>query len=239
MGYSSHSRAYRVFNKKTLVVEESIHVVFDEGSLLNSNSSNGFLEDAGARLEQLSLDEADKDATPKYVKVSTSTPTGDEDGQDGVILPEEEGAPENVRAPDARLLELRHVRDHPRNQIIRDPRDGFRTRRGTINKILHFSFLSQVEPKKFDEANKDASWILAMQDELHQFEQCNVWTLVPRPKTQNVIDTKWIFRNKLDETGSSSRTRPDWWLKDTDRRRGSTSTKRLHQLQDSRRSDCS
>ncbi|XP_038989467.1 uncharacterized protein LOC120113034, partial [Phoenix dactylifera] len=30
LGYSSSSRAYRVFNKRTLVVEEFIHVVFDE-----------------------------------------------------------------------------------------------------------------------------------------------------------------------------------------------------------------
>ena len=30
LGYSNNSKAYRVFNKKTLVVEESIHVVFDE-----------------------------------------------------------------------------------------------------------------------------------------------------------------------------------------------------------------
>ncbi|KAK8926656.1 hypothetical protein KSP39_PZI018977 [Platanthera zijinensis] len=171
------------------------------GNLLHNNSSSDILEDAGARLEQLSFDETAKGATPKYVKVSTSTPTGEVDDQDGENLPEEGVAREAVRAPDARLLELRHVRDHPRDQIIGDPRDGVRTRRGTINEILHLSFLSQVEPKKFDEANKDASWILAMQDELHQFERCNVWTLVPRPKNQNVIDTKWIFRNKLDEHG--------------------------------------
>ncbi|KAK8944414.1 hypothetical protein KSP39_PZI007993 [Platanthera zijinensis] len=201
MGYSSHSQAYKVFNKKTLVVEESINVVFDEVSLLHSTSSSGILEDAGARLEQLSLDETTKGATPKYVKVSTSTSAGEVDEQDGENLPEEGEAREDVRAPDARLLELRHVWDHPKDQIIGDPRDGVRTRRGKINEILHLSFLSQVEPKKFDEANKDAAWILAMQDELHQFERCNVWTLIPRPKNQNVIDTKWIFRNKLDEHG--------------------------------------
>jgi len=30
LGYSSHSKAYRVFNKRTLCVEESVHVIFDE-----------------------------------------------------------------------------------------------------------------------------------------------------------------------------------------------------------------
>ena len=30
LGYSSHSKAYKVFNKRTLCVEESVHVLFDE-----------------------------------------------------------------------------------------------------------------------------------------------------------------------------------------------------------------
>ena len=30
MGYALNSKAYRVFNKTSLVVEETIHVVFDE-----------------------------------------------------------------------------------------------------------------------------------------------------------------------------------------------------------------
>ena len=30
MGYALNSKTYRVFNKTSLVVEESIHVVFDE-----------------------------------------------------------------------------------------------------------------------------------------------------------------------------------------------------------------
>ena len=32
LDYSSPSRAYRIFNEKTMVVEESIHVVFDESN---------------------------------------------------------------------------------------------------------------------------------------------------------------------------------------------------------------
>ena len=30
VGYSSSSKAYRIFNKRTQCIEESIHVVFDE-----------------------------------------------------------------------------------------------------------------------------------------------------------------------------------------------------------------
>lgn len=40
-----------------------------------------------------------------------------------------------------------------------------------------------------------------MQEELNQFERNQVWTLVPRPNDHSVIGTKWIFRNKVDESG--------------------------------------
>ena len=33
IGYSSHSHAYRIYNKRTMTVEESVHVVFDESNL--------------------------------------------------------------------------------------------------------------------------------------------------------------------------------------------------------------
>ena len=43
LGYSSTSKAFRILNKKSMVVEESIHVVFDESRETSSmkNSSEG------------------------------------------------------------------------------------------------------------------------------------------------------------------------------------------------------
>jgi hypothetical protein len=41
---------------------------------------------------------------------------------------------------------------------------------------------------------------MAMQEELNNFTRNEVWHLVPRPN-QNVIGTKWVFRNKQDEHG--------------------------------------
>jgi len=39
LGYSSHSKAYKVFNKRTLCVEESVHVLFDESNSLVENDA--------------------------------------------------------------------------------------------------------------------------------------------------------------------------------------------------------
>ena len=43
--------------------------------------------------------------------------------------------------------------------------------------------------------------MIAIQEELNQFERSEVWKLVPRPQNQSVIGTRWVFRNKMDENG--------------------------------------
>ena len=40
LGYSSSSKAYRVYNKRTLTIEESIHVAFNEYINSQANSSD-------------------------------------------------------------------------------------------------------------------------------------------------------------------------------------------------------
>ena len=61
--------------------------------------------------------------------------------------------------------------------------------------------LSQIEPKKFEEANKDKKLVNAVNEELNQIEKKNTWELMPRPTGKNFIGTKWIFKNKMNEKG--------------------------------------
>ena len=63
------------------------------------------------------------------------------------------------------------------------------------------AFVSIIEPKNLKEAIKDDHWIVAMQEELNQFERNDVWELVEKPSNYPIIGTKWVFRNKLDENG--------------------------------------
>ena len=46
-----------------------------------------------------------------------------------------------------------------------------------------------------------------MNQEIEQIEKKKTWTLVPRPKDKNVIGTKWVFKNKLNEDGQVSRNK--------------------------------
>jgi hypothetical protein len=52
----------------------------------------------------------------------------------------------------------------------------------------------------------DPDWVLPMQEELNNFKRNEVWTRVPRPK-QNIVGTKWVFRNKQDEHGVVTRNK--------------------------------
>jgi hypothetical protein len=86
---------------------------------------------------------------------------------------------------------------------------GVQTRRRLASAPEHanFSFLSKIEPKNFTEASEDKHWIDAMEEELNQIEKNETWELVPRPKDKNVIGTKWVFRNKLNEYGQVIRNK--------------------------------
>ncbi|GJW71969.1 retrovirus-related pol polyprotein from transposon TNT 1-94, partial [Tanacetum coccineum] len=64
-----------------------------------------------------------------------------------------------------------------------------------------------IEPKNVNEALRDESWVIAMQEELNQFVSNDVWVLVPLPMSQTVIGTKWVFRYKLDKNGIVSRNK--------------------------------
>jgi hypothetical protein len=97
-------------------------------------------------------------------------------------------------------------RNHPIHQILGDISKGVTTRSRLANFCEHYSFVSSIEPFRVEEALQDPDWVLAMQEELNNFKRNEVWSLVPRPK-QNVVGTKWVFRNKQDEHGVVTRNK--------------------------------
>jgi hypothetical protein len=97
-------------------------------------------------------------------------------------------------------------RNHPVDQILGDISKGVMTRSRLANFCEHYSFVSSIEPFRVEEALQDPDWVLAMQEELNNFKRNEVWSLVPCPK-QNVVGTKWVFRNKQDEHGVVTRNK--------------------------------
>jgi hypothetical protein len=101
-------------------------------------------------------------------------------------------------------------KNHPPEQIIGDKNAGIETRgskRFRTPKKRYIALLSTIEPNNFEEVSNDEQWVKAMEEELHQIEKNETWELVPRPKNKNVIGTKWVFINKLNEYGQVTRNK--------------------------------
>jgi hypothetical protein len=184
LGYSLNSKAYRVFNKRTMVVDKSMHVVFYE--------TNPFHIKNNYDDELISLD--NKASSSNQVDSSENIKDQVDEPQD-----EEKALPltKNEELPKSWNV----IHSHPKELIIGEVERGVSTRSKLKNICNSMAFLSQIEPKNINGAIEDELWILAMQEELNQFERNKVWTLAPRPKDHSVIGTKWVFRNKKDEEG--------------------------------------
>jgi hypothetical protein len=233
LGYDSNTRAYRVFNKSTGLVEVSCDIVFDETN--------------GSQVEQVDLDELDDEEAP-YValrnmsigdvcpkeseeppqaqdqqpssSMQASPPTQDEDeaqddegedqeeedidkGRDAHDQDKEDE--QEPRPPHPRVYQAIQ-RDHPVNTILGDIHKGVTTRSRVAHFCEHYSFVSSIKPHRVEEALQDSDWVLAIQEELNNFTRNEVWHLVPRPN-QNVVRTKWVFCNKQDEHGLVTRNK--------------------------------
>ncbi|GJS72826.1 retrovirus-related pol polyprotein from transposon TNT 1-94 [Tanacetum coccineum] len=104
----------------------------------------------------------------------------------------------------------RWTRDHPLEQVIGNPSQSIRTRRQleTDGEMCMFALtVSRTEPKNIKEAMADSAWIESMQEELHQFDRLDVWELVDRPLCKNVINLKWLWKNKRDEENTVIRNK--------------------------------
>ncbi|GJV18403.1 retrovirus-related pol polyprotein from transposon TNT 1-94 [Tanacetum coccineum] len=98
--------------------------------------------------------------------------------------------------------------------IIGDPGEGILTRSMAVkltaalaSEYLFADFLSKIEPKKVSEALMYPGWINAMQEELNQFFKNKVWTLIPLPYRKITIGSKWVFMNKKDEHGITTKNK--------------------------------
>ncbi|GKA66965.1 retrovirus-related pol polyprotein from transposon TNT 1-94, partial [Tanacetum coccineum] len=90
------------------------------------------------------------------------------------------------------------------------PSQSVRTRRQleTDGEMCMFALtVSRTEPKNIKKAMADSAWIEAMQEEHHQFDRLDVWELVDRPLCKNVINMKWLWRNKRDEENTVIRNK--------------------------------
>ncbi|WVZ76378.1 hypothetical protein U9M48_024356 [Paspalum notatum var. saurae] len=213
LGYSSKSKAYRVFNNATGMVEETYDMEFDE-----SNGSQG------AHVDVVDIDEEPLVEAIKNMPIGDIKPKEDDDEVQIVDQSSSSMAPQDGSEQDKILPnEDVHV---PQEQIDEQAQDvgtpiqtpqGINycspTRGPTIRSrntavfVQAYSFVSSIEPTTIDQALSDPDWVNAMHEELNNFTRNEVWTLEAKPKGARVIGTKWVFRNKQDDEGNILRNK--------------------------------
>jgi hypothetical protein len=62
--------------------------------------------------------------------------------------------------------------------------------------------LVEKEPTCFEEAIQKKEWADAMTEEYQSIIKNDVWEIVPKPKSKDVVSSKWIFKIKHATDGS-------------------------------------
>jgi hypothetical protein len=62
--------------------------------------------------------------------------------------------------------------------------------------------VSAEEPASLAQAQQEARWRRAMEEELRSIEENRTWTLTELPRGQRAIGLKWVFKVKKDEHGA-------------------------------------
>nr|GEU61079.1 hypothetical protein [Tanacetum cinerariifolium] len=246
VGYSNQSRAYRVFNKRTRVIMESIHVNFDELPRMASdqNSSDPAPECQTMALEHDSLSprrkcqenvsHGDKTVTTlneldllfslmfdellngssKVVSKSFAVSAADAPNQrqqyitplNNLTTPAPtcqipSSAPTIISSENINQAEPHAENDQVANDefinIFLTPVQG---QGETSSRHVNSSNIRQLE--------LDAEMCMfALTEELHQFVRLYVWELFDRPLCTNVINLKWLWKNKCDEENTVIRNK--------------------------------
>ncbi|KAA0060049.1 F9C16.17 [Cucumis melo var. makuwa] len=225
LGYSTNSRAYRVYNQRTKIVMEFINVIISD---LGKEPNRNLDDEDEAFWDSLSHKSVDAESeSTSLTRETTYSPPHSDSNRIDMSTPstsvnhyetcEGEAAvsasqhtPErtvgSTDSPKHKLMPHTNIaKSHPSSFIIEDVHSGIITRKKErkdyAKMVVNICYTSSLEPTTVSVALTNEHWILAMQKELLQFERNEVWELVPKPPHANIIGTKWIFKNKTDEQG--------------------------------------
>jgi hypothetical protein len=183
VGYSSTRKSYKCYNLIFNKVVESINVTIDETG-------------------RQELKEEEIDSMEQIYEEETKDEKEGEDEED-LIETKEQVQHVTPKTPSRQVQ-----KNHPSYHIIINKDVGVESRRRISSpEQMHLALTSTIELTYFEEDNKDEFWNKAMGEELDQIEKSDTWELVPIPKGKNVIDTKWVYRNKLNEDEKVTRNK--------------------------------
>nr|GEX57538.1 Gag-Pol polyprotein [Tanacetum cinerariifolium] len=202
VGYSTQSRAYRVFNKRTRVIMESIHTM-----ALNHDSLSPAIQ------RQENVPQADRTVTTLNELDLLFGPMFDEliNGSSKVV-----SKSSSISAADAPNQRQQYTT--PLN-IYTTPAPTCQvstlaptvTSSENINQAETYAKNDQVADDEFinifSNPIQDQGETSSRHEELHQFDRLDICELVDRPLCTNVINLKWLWKNKCDEENTVIRNK--------------------------------
>nr|GEY12391.1 hypothetical protein [Tanacetum cinerariifolium] len=207
VGYSTQSRAYRVFNKRTRVIVETIHINFDElpQMALDHVSSVPVPKCQSTALEHISLSPGPQCQEKVHHAAGIVTTSNELDSLFSPMFDEllngstqvlsKSSAVTTAEAPNQCQQQnttplYTQTTPEPTCQVPTQAPTVTSTK--SINQAETISENVQVEDDKFIN-------IFCTPEELHQFDRLDVWELLDRPLCKNIINMKWLRKNKRDE----------------------------------------
>nr|GEY77525.1 hypothetical protein [Tanacetum cinerariifolium] len=280
VGYSTQSRAYRVFNKRTKVIVETIHVNFDE---LPQMTSDQVSSDPAPECQRMALEHGNLSPDPscqenvtqadrtvitsneldllfslmfdellnglsQVVSKSSTVTTADAFNQcqqqyttplNNQITPDPTcqvptqaptvASTKNINQAET-YLEIAQVADDEFINIFCTPiQDRGETSSHHVNSFNMHTFYqhhpsdhrwtkdhlleqfignpSQSVKTRRQHKSDGEMCMFALTEELHQFDRLDVCELVNRPLCKNVINMKWLWKNKHDEENTVIRNK--------------------------------
>ena len=182
LGYSTTSRAYKVFNKRTKTVMESINVEIDDAitkvEMVNDGEGPS-TKVPTAKVEALDIEvetpTSKKESTPMNSRMETRSMSR----TSSPPTPPEVHSPisQNDEVSTSKKPSSRVIKNHPNSNIIGSLDEGLCLRKGYIflaNHVTYHCYLAQFELKRVEEALQDENWVESMHEELNQFVRNDV-----------------------------------------------------------------
>ncbi|GKA69247.1 retrovirus-related pol polyprotein from transposon TNT 1-94 [Tanacetum coccineum] len=185
VGYSTNSKAFRVFNSRTRIVEENLHVQFSENTSNIAGSGPNWLFDIDALTNSMNYkpvvagNQSNDNVGTKACADTSKARVETVPGKDYILLPLWTQDPSLSSCP----KDSSDAGFKPSGEEEKKDAKDLRNESGNLTK------------GKYSEVPK------SMQDELLQFKLQKVWALVDLPNGKRAIGTKWVYRNKKDERG--------------------------------------
>ncbi|GJU18712.1 putative reverse transcriptase domain-containing protein [Tanacetum coccineum] len=175
VGYSTQSKGYRVYNKRTRLIVESIHIKFDEIKEMMSDHNSS---DLAPQRQEMSVENVSSGLVPQGQKAS------DYDNSDPV-------PPRQNVVPTAEKTDSSH--------------QGLEFLFSPLIEEYYTPTHGQAEENNNDQAPnasfQEDEFInpFCTRDELLSVDRLKVWELVDKPFGKMIIKLKWLWKNKKDK----------------------------------------